>query len=84
VSGTPATKKLREILLRHPEVITPVSQHGRSDDGSDGSPFSNVELFAPLKPYDRWPAGRTKEKLIEELNKEFADEVPGATYNFSQ
>jgi hypothetical protein len=44
----------------------------------------NVELFAPLKPYDRWPAGRTKEKLIEELNKEFADEVPGATYNFSQ
>jgi cobalt-zinc-cadmium resistance protein CzcA len=84
VSGTPATKKLREILLRHPEVITAVSQHGRPDDGSDASPFSNVELFAPLKPYDQWPAGRTKEKLIEELNKEFADEVPGATYNFSQ
>jgi heavy metal efflux system protein len=84
VSGTPATKKLREILLRHPEVVTAVSQHGRPDDGSDASPFSNVELFAPLKPYDQWPAGRTKEKLIEELNKEFTDEVPGATYNFSQ
>jgi cobalt-zinc-cadmium resistance protein CzcA len=84
VSGTPATKKLREILLRHPEVITSVSQHGRPDDGSDASPFSNVELFAPLKPFDQWPAGRTKEKLIEELNKEFADEVPRATYNFSQ
>jgi heavy metal efflux system protein len=84
VSGTPATRKLREILLRHPEVITAVSQHGRPDDGSDASPFSNVELFAPLKPYDQWPAGRTKEKLVEELNKEFADEVPGATYNFSQ
>jgi heavy metal efflux system protein len=84
VSGTPATKKLREILLRHPEVVTAVSQHGRPDDGSDASPFSNVELFAPLKPYNQWPAGRTKEKLIEELGKEFADEVPGATYNFSQ
>jgi cobalt-zinc-cadmium resistance protein CzcA len=83
-SGTPATKKLREILLRHPEVITAVSQHGRPDDGSDASPFSNVELFAPLKPYDQWPAGRTKDKLVEELQKEFADEVPGATYNFSQ
>jgi heavy metal efflux system protein len=82
VSGTPATKKLREILLRHPEVVTAVCQHGRPDDGSDASPFSNVELFAPLKPYDQWLAGRTKEKLIEELNKEFADEVPGATYNF--
>jgi cobalt-zinc-cadmium resistance protein CzcA len=83
-SGTPATKKLREILLRHPEIITVVSQHGRPDDGSDASPFSNVELFAPLKPYNQWPAGYTKEKLVDELNKEFADEVPGAVFNFSQ
>jgi len=33
-----------------PEVVTVVSQHGRPDDGSDASPFSNVELFVPLKP----------------------------------
>jgi cobalt-zinc-cadmium resistance protein CzcA len=84
VSGTPATGKLREIMLRHPEILTVVSQHGRPDDGSDASPFSNVELFAPLKPFDQWPAGYTKDRLVEELNKEFADEVPGATYNFSQ
>ena len=64
-SGTPATRKLREILLRHPEVISVVSQHGRPDDGSDASPFSNVELFVPLKPFDQWPAGVTKDKLIE-------------------
>jgi cobalt-zinc-cadmium resistance protein CzcA len=56
-AGTEATRKMREILLRHPEVITVVSQHGRPDNGSDASPFSNVELFAPLKPYDEWPAG---------------------------
>jgi cobalt-zinc-cadmium resistance protein CzcA len=84
VSGTPATGKLREIMLRHPEILTVVSQHGRPDDGSDASPFSNVELFAPLKPFDQWPAGYTKDKLVEELNREFADEVPGATFNFSQ
>jgi multidrug efflux pump subunit AcrB len=53
--GEAATRKMREILLRHPEVITVVSQHGRPDDGSDASPFSNVELFAPLKPFDEWP-----------------------------
>jgi cobalt-zinc-cadmium resistance protein CzcA len=47
-AGTTATRKMREILLRHPEVITVVSQHGRPDNGSDASPFSNVELFAPL------------------------------------
>ncbi len=28
-AGTVATRKMREILLRHPEVITVVSQHGR-------------------------------------------------------
>ncbi|MFX8933954.1 efflux RND transporter permease subunit, partial [Acinetobacter baumannii] len=49
-AGTEATRKMREILVRHPEVITVVSQHGRPDNGSDASPFSNVELFAPLKP----------------------------------
>ncbi len=83
-AGTPATRKLREVLLRHPEVITAVSQHGRPDNGSDASPFSNVELFVPLKPFDQWPAGFTKEKLTEQLQKEFADAVPGATFNFSQ
>jgi heavy metal efflux system protein len=83
-AGTPATRKLREVLLRHPEVITVVSQHGRPDDGSDASPFGNVELFVPLKPYDEWPSGFTKDKLIEQLTKEFTDEVPGATLNFSQ
>src|SRR5215472_9045256 len=32
-AGEPATHKMREILLRHPEVITVVSQHGRPDNG---------------------------------------------------
>jgi heavy metal efflux system protein len=83
-SGTPATRKLREVMMRHPEVLTTVTQHGRPDNGSDASPFSNVEIFAPLKPFDQWPAGLTKDKLIEQLSQEFADEVPGATFNFSQ
>jgi cobalt-zinc-cadmium resistance protein CzcA len=83
-AGTAATGKMREILLRHPEVVTVVSQHGRPDNGSDASPFSNVELFAPLKPFDEWPANLTKEKLTEELQKEFAEELPGIGFNFSQ
>jgi len=75
---------MREILLRHPELITVVSQHGRPDNGSDASAFSNVELFAPIKPFDQWPPGLTKEKLTEELQKEFDEELPGVTFNFSQ
>jgi cobalt-zinc-cadmium resistance protein CzcA len=83
-AGTEATRKMREILLRHPEIITVVSQHGRPDNGSDASPFSNVELFAPLKPFDQWPHGETKDELTAKLTKEFSDELPGVSFNFSQ
>jgi cobalt-zinc-cadmium resistance protein CzcA len=82
--GEAAAKKMREILLRHPEVITVVSQHGRPDDGSDASPFSNVELFAPLKPFDEWPSGMTKDKLTDQIQTEFNNEMPGVNFNFSQ
>jgi len=75
---------MREILLRHPQILTVVSQHGRPDNGSDASPFSNVELFAPLKPFDEWPAGMTKDKLTEQLQAEFSAELPGVGFNFSQ
>jgi cobalt-zinc-cadmium resistance protein CzcA len=83
-AGEPAARKMREILLRYPEIITVVSQHGRPDDGSDASPFSNVELFAPLKPFDEWPSGLTKDKLIDHLQQELADALPGVNFNFSQ
>ena len=82
--GEAAARKMREILRRHPEVITVVSQHGRPDDGSDASPFSNVELFAPLKPFDEWPSGLTKEKLTDQIQSEFQNELPGIIFNFSQ
>ncbi|MGO9426210.1 MAG: efflux RND transporter permease subunit [Steroidobacteraceae bacterium] len=83
-AGTEATRKMRDILLKHPEIITVVSQHGRPDNGSDASPFSNVELFAPLKPYDEWPSGMTKDKLTAQLQAEFDAALPGVVFNFSQ
>jgi cobalt-zinc-cadmium resistance protein CzcA len=82
--GEAATRKMREILLRHPEVLTVVSQHGRPDDGSDAAPFSNVELFAPLEPFDEWPKGLTKDKLTNQIQAEFNNELPGVVVNFSQ
>jgi len=82
--GEAATRKMRMILLKHPEVVTVVSQHGRPDNGSDASPFSNVELFVPLEPLDEWPKGLTKDKLTEQIQEEFQNELPGVTFNFSQ
>jgi cobalt-zinc-cadmium resistance protein CzcA len=83
-AAMPTVTKIREILLRHPEVITVVSQHGRPDNGSDAAGFYNAEFFVPLKPFDEWDAGMTKEKLVEELQSEMDKEFTGVGLNFSQ
>src|SRR5258706_1169617 len=83
-AGMPIVNRLREILLTHPEVITVVSQHGRPDNGSDATGFFNAEFFVPLKPFEEWAKGRTKAKLIDELQAEFANEFTGIGFNFSQ
>jgi len=82
--GEAATRKMRAILKRFPEVLTVFSQHGRPDDGSDASPFSNVELFAVLRPQAQWPAGVTKAELTNRVNAAFERELPGVNFNFSQ
>jgi heavy metal efflux system protein len=83
-AGEAATRKMRLILLRHTQVITVTSQHGRPDNGTDASPFSNVELFVPLKPLDQWPRGVSKDELTDQIQREFEDELPGVVFNFSQ
>jgi cobalt-zinc-cadmium resistance protein CzcA len=83
-AAMPSVTRMREILLGHPEVITVVSQHGRPDNGSDAAGFFNAEFFVPLKPFDEWPAGMTKDQLVEDLQAEFAKEFTGITFNFSQ
>ncbi|MFI5387672.1 MAG: efflux RND transporter permease subunit, partial [Fimbriimonadales bacterium] len=75
---------MRAILKSHPEVISVVSQLGRPDDGTDVAGFNNIEFFAPLKPFGEWPRGLTKEKLTEEVTKEFESTFPGVVFNFSQ
>ena len=83
-AGSPFVDRIRAILLRHPEVITVVSQHGRPDNGSDDAGFNNAEFFVPLKPFDEWAPGMTKDKLVAQLQDEFGSEFVGIGFNFSQ
>ena len=73
-----------EANRKHKEVITVVSQLGRPDDGTDVAGFQNIELFAPLAPFDEWPRGLTKDKLTDELSAELEKTFPGVVFNFSQ
>ena len=82
--GTQAANRMRNILLRYPEVTRVVSQTGRPDDGTDVTGFFNVELFAPLRPESDWPAGVTKTDLTDKLSKELQTAFPGTVFSFSQ
>ena len=69
---------------KHPEVVAVTSQLGRPDDGTDVTGFFNIELFAPLKPFDEWKHGLTKDQLTDDLSAELRDAFPGVIFNFSQ
>jgi cobalt-zinc-cadmium resistance protein CzcA len=73
-----------ETNRKHKEVLTVVSQLGRPDDGTDVAGFQNIELFAPLAPFDEWPRGMTKDTLTDDLSRELHKAFPGVVFNFSQ
>jgi cobalt-zinc-cadmium resistance protein CzcA len=83
-AGDAPVNRMRRIMKSYPEVVTVVSQHGRPDDGTDATGFFNAEFFVPLKPFDTWPAGMDKEKLVSQLTSQLNGEFPGVDFNFSQ
>ena len=82
--GQPTVQGIRKIIAAYPEVITVTSTHGRPDDGTDATGFFNAEFFVPLRPFDSWPSGITKEKLTAELNTKLRQRYPGVDFTFSQ
>jgi cobalt-zinc-cadmium resistance protein CzcA len=76
--------RMRVLMAKYPEVQSVVSQHGRPDDGTDATGFFNAEFFVPLKPFDTWPSGTTKEKLTQDMTNALEQQFPGVNFNFSQ
>jgi cobalt-zinc-cadmium resistance protein CzcA len=82
--GNGYVNAMRRLIGSYPEVQTVVSQHGRPDDGTDATGFFNAEFFVPLRPFDTWPAGVTKESLTAALTHALQERFPGVEFNFSQ
>jgi cobalt-zinc-cadmium resistance protein CzcA len=75
----------KENRSEHGKIVeTVVSQIGRPDDGTDLSQFNNIEFFAPLRHFEDWPRGVTKEMLTDEMSKKLNETFPGVLFNFSQ
>jgi cobalt-zinc-cadmium resistance protein CzcA len=81
--ATELANQMRQVFGKYPAVATVVSQLGRPDDGTDPTSYFSCEFFVALKPRDEWPAGVTKEKMVEEMERDL-ERIPGVTYNFSQ
>ncbi len=83
-AGNAYVERLRKIIAAVPEVVTVLSHQGRPDDGTDATGFFNVEILAPLKPFDTWRKGVDKEGLVRDLSAKLDEAFPGIEFNFSQ
>ena len=82
--GIETVARIRNIIRSYDPVRTVFSEQGRGEDGTDPDGSFLVEFFVPLKPFDQWPRGLTKQKLIAQLSERLNHEVVGVDFNFSQ
>src|SRR5262249_40034460 len=75
---------IRSIIKQFPEVSLVISQSGRNDSGTDPFGPNRNEFLVGLKPYDTWPSGHTKAKLVEAMGQQLRRRIPGASFNFTQ
>jgi cobalt-zinc-cadmium resistance protein CzcA len=83
-AGRDTVNKIRAVIASYPPVRTVVSEQGRGEDATDPDGSFVAEFFVPLKPFEEWPEGLTKPKLVRELATRLENEFIGIDYNFSQ
>ncbi len=76
--------QIRAILRQSPEVKLVASQSGRNDSGTDPYGPNRNEVFVALNPYDMWQGGKSKAQLVEEFSNKLRNQVPGASFSFTQ
>ncbi|SHK33854.1 efflux RND transporter permease subunit [Thermocrinis minervae] len=77
-------KKIRDFLLKIPEIKTVEFQVGRPEDGTDTVGPYNSEYFVDLKPYKEWKNFRNKEELEEYVREGLRQMFPYADIDVSQ
>lgn len=73
----------KRLLASFPEVATVVSKTGRAEISEDPMGPEQTDFFIMLKPKREWPSVRSKQELIEAMNRELAT-IPGIRLSFSQ
>ncbi|MGA7682910.1 MAG: CusA/CzcA family heavy metal efflux RND transporter [Pseudolabrys sp.] len=83
-AGRDTVNKIRNVIGSYAPVRTVVSEQGRGEDATDPDGSFVAEFFVPLKPFDEWPNGLTKPRLVKEMSARLESEFIGIDFNFSQ
>jgi len=75
---------IETVLREFPEVATVFSRTGSPEVATDPMAIDQSDVYVTLKPVDQWPTKRSKEELIDAMQKRLQEEAPGAVYSFSQ
>jgi cobalt-zinc-cadmium resistance protein CzcA len=83
-AGRDTVNKIRTVIASYAPVRTVVSEQGRGEDATDPDGSFVAEFFVPLKPFEEWPEGLTKAKLVKDMAARLESEFIGIDFNFSQ
>jgi cobalt-zinc-cadmium resistance protein CzcA len=82
--AVPASTQIENILKTFPEVRLVYCKTGRPEIANDVMGVHQTDVWTLLHPQDKWRAGMTREKLIEEMDKALNEQTPGVKFGFSQ
>jgi cobalt-zinc-cadmium resistance protein CzcA len=82
-AGRDTVNKIRGVIASYAPVRTVVSEQGRGEDATDPDGSFVAEFFVPLKPFEEWPEGLTKAKLVKDMAARLESEFIGVDFNFS-
>src|SRR3954452_19079702 len=82
--AVPASTQIEEILKTFPEVRMVYCKTGRPEIANDVMGVHQTDVWTMLRPQDEWRPGLTRDSLIEEMDRELSENVPGVKFGFSQ
>ena len=80
----PLTTRIEKVLGEFPEVRTVFCKTGRPEIANDIMGVQQTDVWVMLKPRAKWPAGATRDQLVERMSAALTAAVPGANFGFSQ
>ncbi len=85
ISLTKATEIMRQqdkIIAADPAVAMVVGKIGRAETATDPAPVNMAETIVTFKPKNEWPAGTTKDQIMQRLDDKLR--IPGVTNIWTQ